>query len=384
VSAGAVTDALKVSLIAEQLLQEIPGGIGTYVRALLRRLPSTGVELEPVVALHRSSTLSTAGLPQARRLQLPRQLLYRRWVHGSSPTVGGDAQIVHAPSLAFPPRDSRPLVVTVHDVNFLEHPDAYPANGLAFHERMLDRLPDADLVIVPSKATADGLAAIDRPPANVRVVPMGTDMQAPADAQRDQILEELRIERPYVLWMGTLEPRKNPEGVLRGFVDALDGGVPDADKLQLYMVGPRGWWSGDLADLISERGLTDRVRRIDAQPVPVRAALYAGASAFLFPSLGEGFGLPVLEAMACGAPVVTSNRSSLPEVAGSAAELCDPDDPRSIGAALAKILRDPDLAEDLRRLGFRRVADFTWQRTARQTLACYREALALAAAGPPT
>lgn len=364
-----------MTLFAEQLLQDVPGGIGTYVRAMLRRLPTAGVELEPLVALHRRTTLSGAGLPHARRLLMPQQLLHRRWMRGRRPAVGGDAGLVHAPSMAIPPHDGRPLVVTVHDLNFLEYPDAYPASGLEFHKAMLGRLEDANLVIVPSKATADALAALDRPPSRVRIVPMGTDMQAPSPEERDRVLDELRIERPYVLWMGTLEPRKNPEGVIRGFVEALGGGIPTAGALHLYMVGPRGWWSGDLADLIASRGLADRLRRIDEQPVPVRAALYAGASAFLFPSLAEGFGLPILESMACGAPVVTSNRSSMPEVAGAAAELCDPHDAASIGAALAKVLRDPELAEDLRRVGLKRAKEFTWERTARDTVACYREAL---------
>jgi glycosyltransferase involved in cell wall biosynthesis len=366
---------VRVSLVAEQLLHDIPGGIGTYVRSLLRRLPTVGVELEPVVALHRRSTLASSGLPHARRIHVPRQLLYRRWMHGHRPSVGGTNALVHAPSMAFPPADGRPLVVTVHDLNFLEHPEAYPASGLVFHIAMLERLHDATLVIVPSKATATALEASNRAPRRMRVVPMGNDMEPPSREETDATLERLGIQRPYVLWMGTLEPRKNPEGVIRGFVEALGGGIPDAQTLHLYMVGPRGWWSGDLAELISSRGLTDRVRRIDAQPVPVRAALYAGASAFMFPSLAEGFGLPILEAMACGAPVVTSNRSSMPEVAGAAAELCDPTDPSSIGSALAKILRDPELAEDLRHVGFKRAREFTWERTARETVSCYREAL---------
>ena len=370
--------SLRAAFLSEQLLDDVPGGIGTYVRAMLRRLPTAGVELEPVVAMHRKSTLSSTGLPHARRLPIPRQLLYRRWMRGHRPVVGGEAVLVHAPSMAFPPHDGRPLIVTVHDLNFLEHPDAYPANGLAFHNAMLERIGDANLVIVPSQATADALARTGRAPSRVRVVPMGTDMEAPPPEERDRLLDDLKIERPYVLWMGTLEPRKNPEGVIRGFVQALEGGIPTVGVLNLYMVGPRGWWSGNLADLISQRGLTDRLRRIDEQPVPVRAALYAGASAFLFPSLAEGFGLPILEAMACGAPVVTSNRSSMPEVAGAAAEFCDPDDPVSIGAALAKVLRDNELAEDLRRVGFRRAKEFTWERTARETLACYREALSFA------
>jgi glycosyltransferase involved in cell wall biosynthesis len=366
---------LRVSLVTEQLLQEVPGGIGTYVRALLRRLPAVGVELEPVVALHRRAALTAAGLPHARRLPVPRQVLYRRWTQGRRPSVGGDAALVHAPSMAFPPRDERPLVVTVHDLNFLEHPDAYPPSGLAFHQSMLERLGDASLVVVPSRATADALAATQHAHDRVRIVPMGTDMEAPPPEERDRLLNDLNIQRPYVLWMGTLEPRKNPEGVIRGFVHALEGGIPEAQTLHLYMVGPRGWWSGDLAELIAARGLSDRVRRVNEQPIPVRAALYAGASAFVFPSLAEGFGLPILEAMACGAPVVTSNRSSMPEVAGAAAEFCDPGDAPSIGAAIAKILRDPDLAEDLRRAGLKRAKEFTWERTARRTVACYREAL---------
>ena len=367
---------LRVAFVAEQLLQDTPGGIGTYVRAMLRRLPSEGVQLEPVVARHRNSALAGAGLPHARRLNLPRQMLYQRWTKGQGPAVGGDVSLVHAPSLAFPPRDERPLIVTCHDVTFITHPETFPERGLEFHRAMLDRLHEADLVIAPSKATADALASTDRPPADVRVVPNGTDFEAPPQDDRARLLESAKVSKPYVLWMGTLEPRKNPEGVVRGFVHAIESGVPRSDELTLYMVGPPGWWSGDVRDLIETKGLADRVRRIDPQPVPVRAALYAEAEAFLFPSHAEGFGLPVIEAMACGAPVVTSNRSSLPEVAGSAAELCDPDDHASIGAALSKILRDPDLAADLRRLGLRRAKEFTWERTARETVTVYREVLA--------
>lgn len=371
-----MTDGLRVSLVAEQLLQDVPGGIGTYVRAMLRRVPFQGVELEPVVAMHRTTTLASAGLSHARRLNLPRQGLYQRWTKGHGPTLGGESSLVHAPSLAFPPRDQRPLIVTVHDVLFLEHPDWFTAKGVEFHTAMVERLNEADLVIVPSKTTADALAALPNPPTDVRVVPMGTDIEPPPPDERAQMLDRLKVQRPYILWMGTLEPRKNPEGVMRGFVHAVESGLPGGDDLNLYLVGPPGWWSGDVRDLIEQRGLADRIRRIDAQPVPVRAALYAEASAFVFPSLAEGFGLPVIEAMACGTPVVTSNRSSLPEVAGSAAELCDPADFASIGNAISKVLRDSDLANDLRRLGKRRAADFSWDRTAHQTVAIYREVLA--------
>ncbi|HVE92695.1 MAG TPA: glycosyltransferase family 1 protein [Actinomycetota bacterium] len=361
---------MRVSLLAEQLLQEVPGGIGTYVRALIRYLPSWGIEVEPVVAWHGQNEMFEAGLSQARRLRLPRAAAYKRWTSGRGPQIRGGGELVHAPSLAIPRKDSRPLVVTVHDVLFLDFPDAYPASGVSFHTAMLRRLQDADAVIVPSEATA--VRVREKTKAQPVVVPMGTEFAAPDPGDVDRVLDRLEVRRPYVLWCGTVEPRKNPEGVIHGFVSSVESGVPASDELALYLVGPPGWWSGDVGEFLEEHGMTDRVRRLGAQPPAVRAALYAGAEAFLFPSLAEGFGLPVVEAMACGAPVVTSDRSSLPEVAGDAAVLCDPDDEDSIGRALSKILRDPALAADLRARGFARASQFTWDRTARETAAVYR------------
>lgn len=375
---------LRVSMVCEQLLQPVPGGIGSYVRAMLRALPRCGVEVEPVVAWHRDIGLYDAGLSHARRLRIARRRLYDRWMSGRRPGVGGTADLVHAPSLAFPPRDMRPLVVTVHDTLFLDHPDLFTDRGVDFHRAMLERLGDADLVIVPSRSAERDLARAAPQAQRVRVIPMGTDVRAPDAAERDELLDKLGVERPYVLWVGTVEPRKNPEGVVRGFVAALDAGVPRATELNLYLVGPPGWWSGDVGEFLEARGVADRVRRLGHQPKRALQALYAGAEAFVFPSFAEGFGLPVIEAMACGAPVVTSNRSSLPEVAGSAALLCDPDDPESIGDALAKILRDPGLADDLRRLGQRRAFAFTWSRTARSTMAAYREVLGAGVPRPVT
>jgi glycosyltransferase involved in cell wall biosynthesis len=368
-------EPVRVTFLAEQLLQPIPGGIGTYVRAMLRALPPLGVQLDPVVAWHRASELEAAGLSHARRLPYPRGLLYSRWPAGRRPHVGGDSELVHAPSLAFPPRDERPLVVTVHDVLFRDFPEAYPKRGVEFHEASLANIGRADRVICPSEATAKAVREVAGAKDAIRVIPMGTDLEPPPDVTRDADLARLDVKRPYVLWVGTVEPRKNPEGIVRGFVHAIESGVPRADELSLYLVGPPGWWRGEIGALLESKSMSERVRRIDHQPRSVLASLYAGAEAFVMPSLAEGFGLPVIEAMACGAPVVCSDRSSLPEVAGSAALLCDPTDHASIGNALAKILRDAELADDLRRLGRRRAAEFSWRRTAEATASCYRELL---------
>ena len=361
-----------VSLVCEQLFQPVPGGIGTYVRALLSTLPGQEVRVRPVVAWHRMTRVRDAGLDGAIRLPVPRQVIYRAWAAGAGPSVPGGTDLVHAPSLAFPPRGRKPLVVTVHDVLFHDHPELYPARAVRFHERALARLSDADLVICPSRATADAVRDVQPRVSRVEVVPLGTDMAAPARAEVDAVLERLRVARPYVLWAGTLEPRKNLGRVLEA-VGRSRAGMTQGGRPTLCLVGPRGWMRDDPNDLI-ERG-SGHERWLG--PVSRRdlGALYAGADAFLFPSLAEGFGLPVLEAMACGAPVVTSDRSALPEVAGDAALLCDPTDAGSIAQALEKVLSDRELAGRLSRSGLERARQFTWDRTTLRTASLYRELL---------
>jgi alpha-1,3-rhamnosyl/mannosyltransferase len=264
-------------------------------------------------------------------------------------------------------------VVTVHDVLFLEFPEAYTERGLAFHRRALRRLSQADLVICPSRAAADALRSLPQElPDRIRVVPLGTDMARPAHP--DGVLRELGIDGRYVVWMGTIEPRKNLQRAVAGFLRATnDDRSPDRPKLVL--VGPAGWLDRPILQYLEEPAVRARVRRLGQLDPDRQAAVYAGAEALLLPSLGEGFGLPVLEAMACGTPVVTSDRSSLPEVAGDAAVLCDPLDEESIAAALSSVLNDPELADRLRQRGLARASGFTWERTARETAACYREVL---------
>jgi glycosyltransferase involved in cell wall biosynthesis len=368
------TAPLAATLICEQLLQPVPGGIGTYVQALLSTLPGQGVTVRSVVAWHRRDHLREAGLDKAQRLLVPRQVLYRAWAGGAGPAAPRGTRLVHAPSLAFPPRDGRPLVVTVHDVLFRTYPNLYPLRAVRFHERALARLPEADLVICPSRATADAVLEAQSGTTRVEVVPMGTDLSPPDPQVVDRVLGARGVNRPYVLWAGTLEPRKNLERTVQGFARAASAGLPAGDPLTLCLVGPRGWSRGGPQELLA--GRRDRVRWLGPVSRQELAAFYAGAEAFLFPSLAEGFGLPVLEAMACGTPVVTSDRSALPEVAGDAAVLCDPTDAESIGKALATVLRDPGLAERLSRSGLERARHYTWGRTARETASLYRALVA--------
>jgi glycosyltransferase involved in cell wall biosynthesis len=176
--------------------------------------------------------------------------------------------------------------------------------------------------------------------------------------------------RPYALFVGTLEPRKNLPLLIEAFAE-----VRRRLDAQLLIAGPRGWLDEPIFAAHARSDLGDAVRFLGRLDEHDLAVLYSHAGVFVLPSLYEGFGLPVLEAMACGAPVVSSNAGPLPEVAGDAAVLLPPEDPAAWAEAIGQVLGSPGLAEDLRRRGFRRARMFSWQRAARQTREVYREAL---------
>jgi len=361
-----------VGLVAEQLFQRPSGGIGTYVRGLLGALPGTGVKVRPVVARHADDEVAAEGLADPIRMPLPRPALYEGWGRFGRPGVPGTVDLVHATSLAYPFAESRPLVVTVHDLLFRTYPEAYTARGVAFHERGVARLGRAAAVVCPSEWTADQVRALPDAPAIVSVTPLGCDLVPAPDADVSAVLAGLGVTRPYVMWIGSREPRKNLRGSIEGFAAAVRDGI-DPDTM-LVLAGPAGWGEDPTDALVAELGLGDRVVTPGYVEGRTKAALLTGAAAFVFPSLGEGFGLPVLEAMACGAPVIASDRTALPEVAGDAALLVEPEAER-LGEALGRVLTDPALAQDLRERGRARAAGFTWERTSGLTADVYRQVL---------
>ena len=191
-----------------------------------------------------------------------------------------------------------------------------------------------------------------------------------AGAELDAFRAEQGIVRPFVLYLGTLEPRKNLPALLRAF-DAVAPDVPH----ELVLVGAEGWMTGPIFDTWRALRHQDRVRLAGFAPAAALPAWYSAADLFAYPSRYEGFGLPPLEAMACGTPVITSNVSSLPEVVGDAALTVDPSDEVALSAAIRRVLTDPALSADLRERGLRRAATFSWARTAAATVAAYREAV---------
>jgi glycosyltransferase involved in cell wall biosynthesis len=266
-------------------------------------------------------------------------------------------------------------VVTIHDVIPLVLPGAFPTRHRLVLATAFARIRrQADMVIVPSYAAAEDVVRylkVERE--RIVVIPMGCEPRfrpIVQSARAATLRRRYALPERYVLFVGTLEPRKNVEALLQAFASLL--GEKPHDDLKLVVAGGKGWGGIDLQAKVEALKLGDRViftGFVNDDDLP---DLYRGALMFVYPSLYEGFGLPILEAMACGTPVITSNRSSLPEVAGDAALLIDPTRPEELAAAMTSLLCDGTLRQELRSKGFIRAGEFTWEAVAQKTMAIYR------------
>ena len=369
-----VTKPVRVAMTLEQCWHRVPGGTAVAAIGMARALQgSAGAEPIGVAARHgRPAPPEWAPPIRVAHLPLPRLALYESWHRLRRPSVEkatGPVDVVHATSFAIPPR-SGSLVVTVHDLAFVHEPDHFTKRGLAFFRRGMDlAIKHADVVHCPSRATADDCVAHGFDRERIRVVPFGIEAVEHRADEIDAALRAHNITRPYVLWTGTIEPRKNLRGLLEGW--RLAG----RDDEMLVLAGPRGWRE-DLGPQISAGA---RVRSIGFVDPSSLRALYSGAAALCWPSLREGFGFPVLEAMAQGCPVITSRGTSTEEVSGDAAALVDPRDPADIARALNEVLDDPGRAEAMAAAGRERAAGYSWDRTADLLCDAYAAGLEVAA-----
>jgi glycosyltransferase involved in cell wall biosynthesis len=365
---------LRVAMTIEQCWHSVPGGTAVAALELGRKLlGSADVDLVGVAALHRGPPPPPwrPAFP-VRSLPLPRLALYEAWHLFRRPRVEhatGPVDVIHATGLAMPPR-STPIVLTIHDLAFRRYPEHFSRPGLRFFNQSLALARrEADLVLCSSLATLADCRADGFDTERLRHVPLGIESE-PADAVAiERVRRTHSLDRPYVLWVGTMEPRKN----LTGLLDAYGRLDPTLD-VDLVLAGPRGW-KEDVSRRI--RALPDRAReRVRVLGFVSHAdlgPLYAGAAAFCFPSLLEGFGFPVLEAMAQGTAVVTSQETATAELAGDAGLLVDPRDAAAIAGALERVLTDTPLAERLRLAGPARAAEYTWARSAQLVKEAYRE-----------
>jgi glycosyltransferase involved in cell wall biosynthesis len=383
---------MRVALNLEQLLQPAPGGVGRYTAKLARLLPTLPagpgdeITLVPFVARHQRGAVRVAlrgfGLEHLDPViaALPRPLLYDSWHLLGAPALARlsprlrDVDLVHAPSVAVPPHGRAPLVVTAHDAAPLVLPETYPRRGRWFHRRGLAAAAQrADLVITVSNAAADELVAYtDIPRDRIRVVPNGVDLHAASEDDVRRVREQFGLgDKPYLLWVGSLEPRKNVGLLAQAFARWA---ARSELEHRLVLAGPSGWVEDESETLAPLRALGDRVTSIGRVDDTVLPALYRGADLFVFPSRHEGFGIPVLEAMAQATPVLCADIPALREVAGEAARRLPPEDPGAWAAAIEQLLTDSGMRDRLVTAGQERAQQFSWERCAAATRAVYLEA----------
>ncbi|MGH2740459.1 MAG: glycosyltransferase family 4 protein [Actinomycetota bacterium] len=366
-------------------------GIGFYTRYLLELLP----EVDPAATyvawylnakailkpIHRRRFFSNiAGLVE-RATPFPARLFERLSERFELPRVEWFTRfdVLFAPNFLPPPTKTRRLVLTIHDLAFRKFPETAPAATLRWLGR-LDRALEqaAEIIAVSEHTKADLCELYPVEPDRVTVIPHGVDTNVfhpPLPEEVERVRRTLEIEGPYLVFLGGIEPRKNLPALVRAFAK-----LPARFQHTLVIAGASVPWNPEGVDQL--RPVVEELRREARQRIVFagylsdenKVALLGGARALVFPSRYEGFGLPVLEAMACGTPVLTSNVSALPEVAGDAAVLVDPTDEDSIAWGIQLILGNEEHRERLRQQGFRRAAQFDWRETARRTAAVLHRA----------
>jgi len=295
----------------------------------------------------------------------------------------GHVELFHGTNHMVPPFAGVPTVITVHDLGALTRPQYHTwRNRLLSVPQMLLSLHRARRLIADSRYTARELISrvpgLD--PARIRVIPLAPHPHlepATPDAVR-AVRDRLRLPATFFLFLGALGPNKNVVTLLRAVRQLTAAGD---ERARLVIAGAEGSHADDVRQEVRRLGLEQRVQFAGYVAKEDLPAIFGAATAFVFPSLFEGFGLPPLEAMACGAPVICSNAASLPEVTGDAAILIDPASADELAVALRNLLDDAELRARFRVAGLARAASFSWERTARETLDVYHEAIANARAG---
>jgi glycosyltransferase involved in cell wall biosynthesis len=368
-----------LAFLIDQVFFQAPGGMGTYVRELVPALSRAEPSLEITLFHSRfEAAPPEAWMGRYPRVEVPSSIrrLYPSWALARRPPLPpelGTPDLIHSPvPAAVPPAGpNQRLVVTVHDVAFLVHRELFPIQWRAMYRAGLFRaVRSADAIITVSRHTAEDLVRYRRiDQRRIHVVPLAASLPH-IGSDMEETLARLKIRPPFVLFVGTLEPRKNLVRLVRAYRRAVARGAPHA----LVLAGPIGWGHQQLMRELAleapgEIILTGETSQAD------RDALYRGASVFVYPSLYEGFGLPVLEAMGRGAPCVVSTSSSLPEVAGEAALPVDPRSVAGLTEAIERVINDRELASSLSAAGRKRADRFSWDETARQTLDVYKSIL---------
>jgi glycosyltransferase involved in cell wall biosynthesis len=360
-------------------------GVGYYTEHLLQHLAQEAPDDELIVVSNRS--VDTIGpLPSNVRVESSWRTPRIVWMQTQAPRILRQLKVsvAHFTNGMVPLASRVPTVVTIHDMSLTMYPQYHPPRRVLLNRPLVDlaaRRADA-VVTVSQSAKRDIVRLYGLDPTRVHVV---HEAAAPAfkpvrdAAALERVRARYRLADRFILYVGTIEPRKNLPGLLEGFARRRNSGdLPH----QLVCAGPYGWLSRDIERRIERLGIGGAVRFTGYVPFDDLPTLYSLAEMFVFPSVYEGFGLPVIEAMACGTPVITGHAGALAEVAGGAVERVERPDPAALGDAIAALAHNPVRRDHLSALGLQRAQMFSWQRAARETLNIYRQTARGEAAAP--
>jgi glycosyltransferase involved in cell wall biosynthesis len=353
-------------------------GIGTYIRNLLRHLARLDADTEFVLLCHEPDLGIAPQLGRNFRAVLEPSPNYsiREQLHVPWVLLREKPDVYHSPHYVLPPAIMCRSIVTIHDTIHLTFPQYLP-NRLAYayaKTSMWAAARRSSRILTVSEASKrDIVRQLDVPAEKVVVVYNAIDERFSREPNADDVArvrERFQLDRRFILYVGNIKPHKNLVRLIEAFHELRRG---ELDDLKLLIIGDEISKFPALRRAVHQHKLHKHVRFLGYLSDDMLAILYRLASVFVFPSLYEGFGLPPLEAMACGTPVVTSNVSSLPEVAGDAALLVDPYDIGSIVEGLRRVLTTPALADEMRRRGLIRAREFSWEQSVGKTHRLYQE-----------
>jgi glycosyltransferase involved in cell wall biosynthesis len=358
-------------------------GVGTYARGLIEGLATVDAENEYVLysylEIPESSLLDFPQQPNIswRRVKVDGGHLEQQWYEAELPPneALGDIDIFHSLFFNAPWKHQRGLVVTIYDISFLLYPQFHTeGNRLhCFNGTLKTTLYANKIITISHRTKQDLMHYFSVPEDRIRVIYLAPRQFCYPERRRDILqdtLDRLRIYHNFILFVGSLEPRKNLKTLLQAFATYIKN---HSGRELLVIAGAKGWLSEEITQLVSALDIEGQIKFLGYVRESDLRVLYSATKLFVYPSLYEGFGLPPLEAMACGAPVITSNTSSLPEVVGDAAILIDPHDSETLCHAMWRVMNDADLRMRMRQRSVERAREFSWQHTAQETLAVYQE-----------